>query len=393
MSHKKIIGAIFLVAGTSIGAGMLGLPIASAQAGTLNASLLFVGAWALMTFAAFLTLEVHCCFPKDQHIISMASATLGYPGKLVCWTLYLLFLYSLVAAYIAGGQDLLHHLLHISSFTLPLWACGILFVLLFGSLVMAGVKQVDKSNQVLMAIKLISLSSVLVFIAPHMHTFHLAFKPIQTLSPAITISITSFGFSIIVPTLRNYFDDDLPALRWSLLVGSLLPLVVYLVWNASILNIIPLDGRFGLSPLFHATQPISGLLHAIQYAIHEKHVVFLSRLFSSICVLTAFLCVSLGLSDYLADGMRKIKFTYPKLMLGIVTFLPPLSLALYYPRAFLVCLSLAGFFCLLLQVVMPIMMTYSSRYVKNMETTYQVSGGKISLIIASLVVIMLLFLM
>ena len=88
---SKMLGGILLIAGTSIGGGMLGLPIATAKSGIVHSSLLFVICWILMTFTALLTLEVNICFPKQSNVISMARATLGKGGAFICWTVYLLF--------------------------------------------------------------------------------------------------------------------------------------------------------------------------------------------------------------------------------------------------------------------------------------------------------------
>src|SRR5579863_4183924 len=108
---NKTIGGILLVAGTTIGGGMLSLPITTAKSGFVYSTFLFIVCWALMTFTAFLTLEVNLCFPKNSHIVSMAKQTLGKPGEWIAWSAYLLLLYAVVSAYIAGGQDVFHGLL------------------------------------------------------------------------------------------------------------------------------------------------------------------------------------------------------------------------------------------------------------------------------------------
>ena len=54
MQLRKMIGGVLIVAGTSIGGGMLGLPIVTAPGGIVYATILLLLSWALMTFAAFL---------------------------------------------------------------------------------------------------------------------------------------------------------------------------------------------------------------------------------------------------------------------------------------------------------------------------------------------------
>lgn len=388
--NTKMLGGILLIAGTCIGGGMLGLPIATAKGGIVHASLLFIICWILMTFTALLTLEVNLCFPRHSNVISMAKATLGKPGAFVCWTIYLLFLYALVSAYIAGGQDVLHGLLNVAGISTPLWLSGIIFVFLFGSIVIAGIRHVDLFNRLLMIFKLGSVFILMVLITEHIDISNYNAGRAEYIFPALTVAITSFGFSIIVPSLRNYFQDDITKLRIAILVGSFLPLLCYIAWDAVIFGLVPLSGEFGLERLVDANQPVTELLASINHYIPTEKIIFLSRAFTSICVLTAFACVSLGLSDYLADGLKVSKETRGKYLITLATFLPPLLIVIFYPKAFILLLSVAGLCCVILQALMPAMMAWHCRYVKNIKMSYQVIGGKFTLMLAiatSLVVI------
>src|SRR3990167_3617578 len=107
----KLIGSILLIVGTSIGAGMLALPIATAQLGFMGSLILLFACWFIMTAGAFTILEVNLWLPQNSNLISMARATIGPWGQIIAWVTYLLLLYSLLCAYIAGGSDLFHDLL------------------------------------------------------------------------------------------------------------------------------------------------------------------------------------------------------------------------------------------------------------------------------------------
>jgi tyrosine-specific transport protein len=387
---SKMLGGVLLIAGTCIGGGMLGLPIATASGGIVNSSILFIICWILMTFTALLTLEVNLCFPKNSNIISMAKATLGVPGAIICWTVYLFFLYALVSAYIAGGQDVLHGLLKVVGFNLPVWSCGLLFVFLFGSVVMAGIKHVDLFNRLLMFVKLGTLLLLIALIAAHIEPINYDTGKMSLLLPAITVAITSFGFSIIVPSLRNYFGDNIPQLRFAILLGSFIPLVCYITWNAVIFGVVPLEGDFGLKRLMEASQPVSGLLESITHYIPTDKIAILVRAFTSICILTAFACVSLGLYDYLADGLRVDNKGSGKALIVLATFLPPLLIVIFYPKAFILLLSLAGLLCVLLQAFMPALMAWRCRYNQKLPMKYKVVGGKPALLIAMITSIIII---
>lgn len=381
---SKMLGGILLIAGTCIGGGMLSLPIATAKGGLFGALLLFIVCWALMTFTALLTLEVNLYFPAQSNVISMTKATLGRFGEIISWTIYLLFLYALVSAYVAGGQDLLSNFLSYCGLHLPLWVSALIFVVIFGSVVMAGIEIVDVFNRLLVIFKLGTIFLLMSFIAFNIDTSYYANGHASLILPATTVAITSFGFSIIVPSLRSYFNDDIKKLKIAIIVGSLLALLCYVTWVAVIFGLIPITGAFGLERLMNETQPISGLINSINYYLPIKKVNILANTFSSICVLTAFACVSLGLADYLADGFKVDKDRRGKLLITLSTFLPPLLIVIFYPKAFMLFLSLAGLCCVFLQSLLPAIMAWNCRYSQKLPGTYQVYGGKITLMLAML---------
>jgi len=108
---SKLIGGVLLIFSISIGGGMLALPMAVAAGGFFHSMLLFLGAWLVTVLAAFYILEVNLWLPEGKNLVSMAKVTLGKSGQLATWLAYLLLLYSLLSAYIAGSTDLLHNVL------------------------------------------------------------------------------------------------------------------------------------------------------------------------------------------------------------------------------------------------------------------------------------------
>ena len=387
----KLWGGILLIAGTSIGAGMLGLPIATAQAGFLNSSLLFIFCWILMTFTALLTLEVNLCFPKNWNVISIAKATLGKPGELISWTIYLLFLYSLVSAYIAGGRDILYGLLITIGIKVPISLCGGLFIFLFSSIVIFGIKSVEIFNRFIMVFKLSLIFLLIFYLSPYVNSDNYFQQNIKLLLPSISVAITSFGFSIIIPSLRNYFEDNIKKLRLTILTGSFLSLLCYIGWNAVILGTIPLNGEYALSQLRNAEQPISELLESISYYTQAKKTALLLKIFVSISTLTSFVCVSLALFDYLADGFQTNRAERKKWIIILATFTPPFLITTFYPKAFILFLSLAGLFCMTLQGLMPAIMVWNCRYLKKIPTAYEVWGNKFTLSTSIFVSILIIF--
>lgn len=388
--NSKMVGGILLVIGTSIGGGMLALPIALAQGGFLGALLLLFGAWALMTFGALLILEVNLWLPQDSNIISMVKHTLGPGSAIIAWAAYLLLLYSLLSAYISGGSGIFGLLLQMIHIHIPRELNALLFVLVWGSVVYIGIELVDYVNRGLMLTKLSALVALLVFIFPHISIAPLYHFNSPYLVSAITIVITSFGFATIVPTLRSYFKGDIKKLRRVIFIGSLIPLSCYIAWIAAIIAEIPLRGKYGLVEMLSSGHSAAALTQSLILFLHNPWVVTFATLFTSICVLTSFLGVSLCLTDFLADGFGKKKKGWDGVLIYGVTFVPPLLMTILDPRIFMVGIRYAGIFCVILLVLFPTIMAWRGRYQQNMIAEYQVCGGKLALSISLFFAVLIL---
>ncbi len=126
----RVFGSALIIAGTTIGAGMLALPLASAGLGIINASLLLVVMWALMAYTALLMLELHQHADADATLNRLAHQFLGSHGQWLASAAILFLLYSLCAAYISGGGGQMQHSLQqywpqaqaaVASFYSPCW--------------------------------------------------------------------------------------------------------------------------------------------------------------------------------------------------------------------------------------------------------------------------------
>lgn len=388
----KLLGSVLLIVGTSIGAGMLALPIATAQLGFFGSLLLLIGCWFVMTAGALLLLEVNLWLPLNSNLISMARATIGPFGQFIAWVTYLLLLYSLLCAYIAGGSDLFQNVLTSVNLNVSDTVSVILFTFVFGAIVYLGIKSVDYVNRVLMLIKFSAFFLLLFLLVPLISGKNITythFKDLTSLT-AITVTITSFGYAAIVPSLRMYFGDDIPRLKKAIFIGSLIPLFCYIAWDAAIMGVLPLDGPHGLNTILNSTNTTSDLVNSLISVSNENTVTFFAKLFTSICVLTSFLGVSLCIIDFLADGFHLQKDGPSNLMLHILTYIPPLFIVSYYPGIFVSALKYAGIYCVVLLILLPAWMVWQGRYKLKIAESFKVPGGRgllLIMIVFSLVMI------
>ncbi len=385
ITSTKFTGGILLIVGTSIGGGMLALPVANASTGFASSTLFLFACWLLMTLGALLVLEVTLWLPANSNMVSMAKATLGKPGQVVAWLSYLCLLYALLSAYISGGTDVFQSMIALIGIRLPTWLCALLFVMLLGGIVVQGIKSVDYVNRGLMFSKLGVYLLLVVVIAPSVHVRLLSAGHPAYITGTVMVLLSSFGFATIVPSLCSYFHNDAAKLRRVIIIGSLIPLFCYIVWDAAIMGVIPSNGSNGLIALMQSTHPTSSLTNDVQNAVHSSYITSFFRVFTEICMLTAFLGVSLCLYDFLADGLKLQKSGWHGVIVTAATFLPPLVVVLFYPGAFIQALKYAGIMCVILLVLLPAAMAWAGRYKIQYNNQCQVAGGKLVLLLLMLI--------
>jgi len=370
---SKIFGCILMILGTAFGAGMLALPVVTAhETMTVSLALLFFS-WLIMTIGAFSLLEVNLWLPANTNMISMARKTLGSFGESCTWIVYLLLLYSLLCAYLASISDILQRVFASAHLFLSSSVTTCLVLLLFGAIVYKGIAAVDMINRGLMSIKLIAYVVIVVLISRYVNIKPLLIGDYQFHNSAFMVMFTSFGYAIILPSLRNYLGNNPLLLKKVVLIGSFLPLFFYSVW---IIVIQGLLGKDALIQMMNSPHINSVLMESISTTIHTGWIASITSLFISICAITAFLGVSVCLTDFIADGLKRQNKKRNKMMVFAIAFLPPLFIVLVFPGIFIKALNYAGILCLLLLIILPLLMLYFGRYKLKFKTERILPYGK-----------------
>lgn len=359
-------GAVLLIAGTTIGAGMLALPVMTAFAGFFPSFLMFVITWVVMLASSYFFLDVNLVTKGEPNLISMIHKTLGPWGKVIGWIVYLLLLYSLTAAYISASASLLFSALsEISPFPIPSWIGPFILPLVFGFFIYMGTLGVDMVNRFLMIGKGLAIFLLICFLPPHIEKNFLLRSDFKPLVMTIPVIVTSFGYHIIIPTLTTYMHHDKKKLRLALLTGSLIALVLYLLWEVMILGTLPLEGKDGLIKAWKegasATAPLT-------HMFANRWITLGAHFFPFFAIVTSFLGVTLSLSDFLTDGFKLKKSFEGKLLAMCLTFVPPLIFVFSYQRGFIIALEYAGAFVAILLIFLPALMAWKIKTPKFYST-------------------------
>ena len=147
-----------------------------------------------------------------------------------------------------------------------------------------------------------------------------------------------------------------------------------------------------------ANNSLTSFIASLSSVLQQPQVSQSVSVFADLALATSFLGVSLGLFDLLSGMMKRTNTSINsnngsddstctdgkshRLKTALVTFLPPLAFALFYPQGFITALGYAAIALVILAIFLPVAMVSKQR--KAQTSGYKVSGGNVSLILASL---------
>lgn len=374
-SMGHVVGGTLLIAGTTIGVGMLALPVATGPGGFVPSIIIYLISWAFMLCTGLLLLEVCLWMPKDTSFISMAEKILGPMGRNIFWVVYLFLFVTVMIAHTAGGGSVL---LDITGWNLPNWLAVIIYTCVLAPVVYLGAHSVDRLNLFLISGVVISY---FIFIGVSIDKVDLNLLKYSNWSRAwlaFPILFTAFTYQVIIPTLMTYMDRNAKKIRLAIILGSSIPLFIYALWEFVILGIIPVEGNEGLIEAGKQGQNAIGPLKEL-----IPQVFRIGKYFAFFALTTSFIPLALSFFDFLADGLKWQKKGARRLTLCLIVFGIPMVIAIIYPNIFLVALGYAGgISCAFLFGLMPPVLAWVGRYIKrySQERT-QLPGGKIILVI------------
>lgn len=296
----SVFGAVALITGSSVGAGILALPEVSAPAGFVPSSAALVACWGLLTLEALVMAEVNVAVGsrdgngyKPTTLTQAASATLGSGGSALATGAYLLTSYTMLVAYMCKGNDVTASIL-----STVLDGCGDLPPQLFGALFAGSMsvilsagdtETIDKSNRWLTACLLGVFLYIVVGGASAADFSWLAVtRNWEAVGEAMPILFLALVYHDLVPLVCSYLGGDLKRIRQALVIGGSVPLTMFLSWNAVALSMAPPDaGLASVEPLLLLSQQGLPMVDAAVSA------------FSLLAIATSFIGTFLGLTTYL----------------------------------------------------------------------------------------------
>jgi tyrosine-specific transport protein len=372
----NIISAMFLVGGTCIGGGMLALPVATGISGFFPSAFIMALCWAAMTASALFLLEANLWMNKEgAHIITMSEVILGPFARILSWCLYLFISYaSLIAYTAAGGLLIVNGVENLFGMHLSEEVSCFIFIVLFGGVIYLGNQIVGRVNTILFIAMIASYFALIGTGMQEVKTQMLVHRKWITAFFAVPLLLTAFSFQTMLPSLTPYLKRNVTALRWAIVGGTTIAFIVYLIWQALVLGIVPVHGPNSLIEALLAGEPIT---HFLREHVQSEWVSSIAEYFAFFALITSFLGMALGLFDFLSDGLKIKKAGMGKILLGLLMVVPTFICAVYFERVFLLALDTSGGFGdSILNGMLPVAMVWVGRYYLHFPDDHRTPGGK-----------------
>jgi len=239
--NKKFWAATFTLTGTIIGAGILGLPYVFAKSGFLvGAFWVIVLGIILMTTKLYLG-EVCLRTKKTKQLTGLAEKYLGkFAGKLMLFAMAF-GIYSALIAYLIGEGESFSQL--IFGTTGYAFYLAIIFWVVMTFLLQRGIEGLKKIETWGVVAVILIVAGILIYFFPQVQMQNLfTFNFKEFLFPIGVITFAFLGFTSI-PELEMIFqsEKDKKFLKKSIVVGVLIPIIIYLVFPMVFVGII--DGE------------------------------------------------------------------------------------------------------------------------------------------------------
>lgn len=280
---------------------------------------------------------------ESNGIVAMLDKTLGFNAKAIGGLLYVFLHYSLLVAYIAEAGEVLNETILLplqSQFHLPAFIGPLLFTSSLGGLfILTSTRTVENVNNFFVLIVLLTFISLIIIgfplvannvelqMASTSGDLSLLHQDYTHLIPAVPVMLLALVYHNIIPTICNQMQYDKKYITTVLSVGTLIPLIMFLLWNFLIIGLIPVNMVITADATTSSTiDPVNVLISSFSSqslttisssssAMTESFfptmlsdlfsIPTLISVFSEAAIITSFIGFVFGLSDFFRDLFPK----------------------------------------------------------------------------------------
>ena len=358
--NSKVFGSILIVAGTSIGASMLALPMISSSLGEIRSLFLLIMVWLLGYYSSLMVLKVNLFYKGAFSVSELCKKSFDFKIWLIADLSIITLFYSLLAAYISGIVEIsvLENMPH-SSHLLSNGVIGYLVVVILVFFIIFNFKVLDVSNRIIFVIKIGVFITMLYFLSSkvelsNLKNFNGYLSQNNNLFKAIPVFFTSFGFHGSIPSIMKYLDNNEKDIKKAFLWGSFLSLIIYCLWIFFTSAVLPKHGLISFDTVNNSDNKLHEFIKMLAERTEQDKLHVIISVFSWMAIITSFLGVGVGLYDYILEKFKFKREVFKDQLKGIfITFFPPLLIVILGKNIFVKALAFAAISLSMLAIIFP----------------------------------------
>ncbi len=309
---------VALIVSSTVGAGVLGIPYAVAQAGVLIGLVYIVSIGILIIGLNLLLGEVATQTKQELQLAGLARKYIGRWGE---WAMTIVFYSSILGAllvYLIGEGKVLSQLVGGAAFW---WSIGFFVIATF--LIAIGVRTIKRIELFLMLGVLIVVLFIAGWSAPHVRGDYLAYTNVaDLLFPYGVVLFSFFGLNAI-PEVHAILVDQSNTFKKAIVISGVITIIVYAAFALAVVGVTGV----------HTTQVATlGLGNAI-----GPIMILFGNIFAVLAMGTSYLIVGLSFRDSLHWD-----FHIPRWIATTIMSIIPLVLFLFGVRSFINTLDVVG---------------------------------------------------
>jgi tyrosine-specific transport protein len=324
-NHKLAIASTTLI-GTIIGAGILGIPYVIAKTGFVYGLLLIVLLGGAYVFLNLFLGEIILRTKKQHQLPGYAEKYLGKWGKRLMTLSMFIGLYGALTAYLIGEGAALHT---IFGWGVPLFYTFIFFAITV-YIIYRGIKATGKAELILISL----LFLVVVFIGllsyDQIQFSNLVHFDLTKILVPYGVIVFAFVGLPSIPEMQEELGRDKKKMKKAILIGSVIPIVLYIAFSLIIIGIVGLENFELLGP--------NERIATIALSLYSNQILgVFANLLAVLAMFTSFLTIGTALVE-----IFEFDYGVSRRTSLFLTFSLPLLIVLFKLTSFIVVLGITG---------------------------------------------------
>ncbi len=319
--EKRFLEAVATLVGTTIGAGVLGIPYVVAQSGLLAGLLHIIIIGAAVMLVNLMLGEVVLRTKGNHQLTGYAEKYLGKAGKKLMTVTMTAGIYGALLAYVIGTGISLNAILP----QLPPLAGSLIFFAIASAIVYFGLEAVKRSELLLSSITVTVIITIIVAAIMSGKFSAANLTGVSLKNAFIPYGVVLFAFlgAVAIPEMKEELGKSRALLRRAIVIGGLIPIALYALFAVAVIGISgAATGQIATTDLGARLGELMGVF---------------ANLFAILAMTTSFIALGLALKEmYVYDYKMRKKAAW------ILTCTVPLAAFLLGINSFVAVLGIAG---------------------------------------------------